>query len=409
MSSYTIIRYVLIAVVVVMLSALGGWYFFLKKESASIVEVDAGRGAGLSETFGAPTGSFYQNIVSNLSTFVGGVQNNDKRPAQLLQVGKTPTAGYGFVDLASTTRLRFVERGSGYVFDVTPETGLLERRANTLVPRTHEALITRSGRVVMRGLDERDVVTTAVGSISQSTSTPQTDAKLSLRRLPDGIESLVVNPAGEELLYILPEGVGATGVRASWDGTKELAVFSSAIRGWQIQWPSTENIVLMQNPTAGAVSSAYALQKDGTLSPVVQNVQGLTFLARPATSGNLSAFLYGSGFSLFARISSTSTPISLPIRTIADKCVWAPRLPSTVFCAVPQQLPPADFLDRWLRGEVHTTDAWWRVDVNANSAELLLAPTTRLDVEYPTIDRSGNYIAFTNAIDKSLWLLRVSE
>ena len=96
--------------------------------------------------------------------------------------------------------------------------------------------------------------------------------------------------------------------------------------------------------------------------------------------------------------------------------MWAPASPKAmrdksliVYCAVPQVSPDNNFLDRWYRGEVHTADSWWRVSVNANSAELLYTPGDILDVENPVIDGSGNYIAFINGIDKSLWLLRTNK
>jgi len=77
---------------------------------------------------------------------------------------------------------------------------------------------------------------------------------------------------------------------------------------------------------------------------------------------------------------------------------------------VPQRPTPADFLDLWHRGEVHTADAWWRVDMSAGSTELLYSPgDIMLDVESPVIDDEGEYIAFMNAADKSLWLLRIKE
>jgi len=43
--------------------------------------------------------------------------------------------------------------------------------------------------------------------------------------------------------------------------------------------------------------------------------------------------------------------------------------------------------------------------------ELLYASGNMLqiDVENPSVDANGEYIAFMNARDKSLWLLRIAE
>jgi len=156
-------------------------------------------------------------------------------------------------------------------------------------------------------------------------------------------------------------------------------------------------------------SVATNLQKNGAFVPLLRAIPGLTLLPHPSSR----ALLYGASggtLTLFARTSATSTSGSLPIRTTADKCVWDPKQQFIAYCAVPQSLPAPSFLDRWYRGEVHTADAWWRVDAGAASAELLFSPGNAvLDVERPVIDNSGNYIAFVNAVDKSLWLLRIEE
>ncbi|OGG57950.1 hypothetical protein A2853_03430 [Candidatus Kaiserbacteria bacterium RIFCSPHIGHO2_01_FULL_55_17] len=406
------VRYLLIALIVVILSALGGWYIFLKRQQAAISENDVGRGAGLSQPFGAQVGSTYENIVSSLSTPVGGTPPEGGGGARLSQVGKTPTAGYGFLG-GGPVQLRFIERGSGYVFDASAETYSLERRTKTLVPRTYEAIVTRSERVIMRGVDEEGTIVTTAGAIIASTSTAQEPGILSQTRLLDDISFIVMSPTGEESFFIVKGGTEASGFRAAWDGTKQKKVLASALAGWQSRWLPNDTIVIVQNAADAVAGSAYRVEKNGALSPLIRNVPGLTFLPHPRSS----AVLYGESagvLSLFARIDDKSTSIELPVRTIADKCVWGPatstRSALIAFCAVPQTAPPANFLDRWYRGEVHTADAWWRVDVSANSAELLYTPGNEtLDVEDPTIDEGGSYIAFKNAVDKSLWLLRIKE
>lgn len=407
MKTAAVLRYTLIASIIVILSALAGWYFFLKGERESITEGDTGRGAGLGQPFGVSVGSTYENIVSSFSTLVGGiVQSGSDTPPQLSHVGKSPTAGYGFVE-KNGTRLRFVERGSGYIFDVSPETGALERVTNTLVPRTYEALVAND-RVVMRGVDEDGDIATIVGEITFSTSTSDAPAALKQRRLVNNIRSLAIRPDGSEFFYIIDSLQGGAGIRASWDEKSQKKIFSSAVLGWQIDFLSDGRLMVTENASDGAGEYAYRVGEN-SLQPLVGDVQGLTFLPHPVSP----AYLYGESagsLSLFARFGTSSTNVLLPVRTIADKCVWSPLGTAVAYCAVPQQLPPSNFLDLWYRGETHTSDAWWRVDVSANSAEpLYSSANARFDVEDPMINESGTYIAFRNAIDKTLWLLRVAE
>ncbi|OGG58452.1 hypothetical protein A2853_02025 [Candidatus Kaiserbacteria bacterium RIFCSPHIGHO2_01_FULL_55_17] len=409
MQTTSIVRYVLIAAIVLILAALGGWYFFIRAKQAEIKEADTGRGTSLPEqSLGSAFGSTYENIVSSLSSMVSGERSADAQVQRLAQVNKSQTAGAGFVESGTSTRLRFVERGTGFIFDVIPETLALERLTNTLILRTYEAFVAADGRLLVRGTEEDGGVTTIVASVA-ATSTSDGSRMLTQQRLPNGIRSITANTTGREILYVVEGSTGAVASRAAWDGTKAKEVFASAISGWQLHWLGSERIILVQNPSDNIPGYSYEVQKNGAFVPLLRAIPGLTLLPHPSSR----ALLYGASggtLTLFARTSATSTSGSLPIRTTADKCVWDPKQQFIAYCAVPQSLPAPSFLDRWYRGEVHTADAWWRVDAGAASAELLFSPGNAvLDVERPVIDNSGNYIAFVNAVDKSLWLLRIEE
>jgi len=78
---------------------------------------------------------------------------------------------------------------------------------------------------------------------------------------------------------------------------------------------------------------------------------------------------------------------------------------------VPQVPPTAGFLDAWYRGEVHTSDAIWRVDAGAGQAQLIYTPPSNnpLDIVDPVMDEGGEYLAFVNGIDRSAWILRLNK
>ena len=398
------------AAIVIILGALTFWYFFIQAKQEKVTREDEARGAGLAPpSLGSIVGSTYENIISSLSTLVSGDggPESGKLP-RLSQVGKTPTAGLGFVGNASSTRLRFVERSTGYIFDVDPKTGALERLTNTLIPYVYEAVVTQRG-VILRGVGEKNEILTVMGTISASSSASSNANSLVQRPLPNGIRAIAVSPTGNEVVY-LNGGEGTfTGTRASWDGTKPRTLFSSKLSEWQISLAAKDRTVIVQKPSDSVAGSAYVVGDGGALLPLVKDVPGLTMLPSPSSK----ALLYGEssgGLSLFARTDDASASERLPIRTVAGKCVWGHGTKLVAYCAVPQGVPPADFLDGWNRGETHTADAWWRVDVSAASAELLFSPgSAELDVESPAVDDGGNYIAFINARDKTLWLLRVAE
>jgi len=401
------LRYILIGAIVVIIFGLGGWYFFIRAKQAGIETGDAGRGLGEAPSFVSRVGSTYENIVSTLTeTFTGERESGSEfERERLSQVSKTPTAGAGFVGSGTSTRLRFVERGTGYVFDFTPETGALERLTNTLVPRTYEAHIGASGRMITRSEEEDGSFSTAKARIATTTAAGETLYPLLRTFLPNSITTAVLSPENDELFYIVDTDTGGRGMRAAWAGGAEREIFSSMISGWRAWWLPSGKLVLAQYASDGAVGYAYEIGESGRMTVLVRGL-GLTFLPHPREQ----AFISGAStndLSLFVRAGTSSTDTLLPLKTIADKCVWHPR-ELTAYCATPQTKPAANFLDLYHRGEIHTSDAWWRIDARDGEVELLL-PTgnATIDVERPVIDDSGERIAFINALDKSLWILEI--
>lgn len=404
------LKYVLIAGVITIILGLSAWYFFISAQQRAIEQQDAARGFGApTQSFESPLGSTYENIVSNISSaFGGGAEETTATKApRLVQVTASPVAGANFIGSGTSTHLRFVERSSGFVFDADPQTAELTRRTNTLIPIMHEALVVENDRLIVRGLDENGTIATFAAQIV-STSTSQDLQALVLTRLPDDIKTIAVHPEGEEVFYIGEGTQGAVGIRSAWDLSQQTPVFTSALAGWRASLLASGRIVLTQRPASGILGYAYAVVNE-RLSPLVYDIPGLTLLPHPTTTALLYGTSSGSDLSLSAQIDPSSSAVTLPIRTIADKCVWSPAENAVAFCAVPQSPIPDSFLDLWYRGKVHSADAWWRIDATAASVELVFSPNTSVDVENPVISKSGTHIAFMNAVDKSLWLLRIAE
>ncbi len=415
-----ILEFLLAALIVVSLGALSGWYFFLRGQTQTTQSQDAARGFGnAAPTFGGALGSAYQNA---LSTF-GGAKNPQSPQAlpQLWQVDTTPVAGYGFVQSGGATRLYFAERGNGYIFSADPSMQNVARLSNTLMPKTYEAFFSGDGSVVERSLDNAGAITTFVGALSASSSADSLKA-LGGTALAKNILTIAVSPVSNEVFYLARgSGGGAAGIRASWSGANQKRLFTSGLSDWRLLWlpdsaakgsaQSGERIVLLESPADGVPGYAYELKKDGSLTSLLRDLAGLTISPRASST----ALIYGTSgsgaLSLFARVSASSSVVQFPIKTVAEKCVWAPSRELVAYCAVPSVAPSGDFLDGWYRGERHTADAWWRVDVSAGSAHLFYSPESSraLDVENPVMDADGKYIAFTNRADLSLWILRINQ
>ncbi len=397
-----ILEYSGIAAIVLLVFGLGGWYLFLRAQTEDIRSASEARGFGSGiPTFTEAIGSTLANIASG---FGGGSEpkvEQQRRAPQLWQVNTTPTAGMAFV---ATSTLRFLERSTGYLFDADPATSAVTRLSNTLIPKVYEAEISGE-HVAGRGLDSEGMIVSFTATLETSTTTGSIGQ---LHAAPLRAGTLAIEGAGEDaLLTLVSSGSGSALMSSAWDGAEPETLLSSALPAWRvIAVPG--KIVLAELPASGIPGSAYELSS-GVLSPLVRSIPGLIVLPRATSSALLYSSSSGANASLFARASGSSSTIELPVKTLADKCVWAPGARLVAYCAVPHTIPDA-YLDARLRGEAHTSDAWWVVDIGAGSAEPLYSPESEgllLDIAEPRINDAGTYIAFKNSADQSLWMLRI--
>ena len=427
------LSYVLVLAALLMFAGLGGWYFFLNRQAETVSATDASRGLR-SEAPSRSVGNIYNNIVSGITSLVerdGDETREGASPPQLQKITKTPVAGMAF-GAGTSSVLYFAESSTGYIFSADTSTGAVERLTNRLFPKTQEAVFSRDGSVVLRSIDENGDIASFAGKIATSTSSETVDggATLSGKYLERNISAIVPAAFSRELLYIVktPFG-GADGILSSWDGMRRKTVFSSPLSGWYPISLADGRIFFVLRPADNAAGFAYEL-KNGSLVPQVRDARGLTYLPNTSSAAILYGESGGGSLALFARAQNDATSLSLPIRTVADKCVWStegpaiattttPKIfskkpapmvkPLVAYCAVPQFVTSNAFLNDWYRGAIHTSDSWWRVDVSADTVELIFAPETDtpIDVESPIMDDRGEHIAFINAIDKTLWLLRI--
>jgi len=429
----TIIEYILTVVLVLVLGGLAGWYFFLRSQTNTLKAEGAAKGFGAAIPLGDPYGSTpdkpdpFPSADRTLRDAQDGTRNG-KSPAQLWQVDAKPVAGQIFAGSGNDVRLRYVERATGYVLEADPRTGQIMRLTNTLMPKIYEAFLTETGHVFERSLDTAGNITTFAGTISTTTDTTTGSSARTLTGsgLTKNIVSMSAHPVSGAIFYILRGPGGAIGVSSEWNGQKQKNIFGSVIVSWRPTVLQDGRIILAQAAADGVPGYAYELKKDGVLSRLLGPVPGLTIRVRPALAKSApSAVLWGQStpgaLKLFVQTAENATAVQLPIRTVADKCAWAPASAKAssgtagkeliAYCGVPQGQPAQNFLDEWYRGGTHSADTLWRVDAGAGTAELVYTPpsNTPVDIENMVIDDAGNFVAFTNAADKSLWLLRLAK
>lgn len=410
--NFSYIRFAVAAVIVMVLGGLAGWYLFINKQITATESQDLARGFGENVTFGGGVGSGISNLVGGVIDGILGAKSDtagDSRAPELWQVTRTPVAGLGFA--ATSSQLYFAERASGNVLIAYPGATKIERLTNTLFPKIIEAQFATDGSVVLRSIAETGGIATYAARIATSSSPAAGDTpnKLEGVYLAPDIISIAGRSAPNELFFILREDGGAAGITSDWLGAGQKRLFTTPLSDWDVLYMRDGTRYIVQKASDGVAGYAYRVAQDGSLSGLLGALPGLSILPRNASGALLYSTSADGAVSLYARSGAESTDVRLPIRTTADKCVWAPDSRLIAYCAVPQTPPSGNYLRDRFDGTRHTTDAWWRVDVSSNTSEQIYAPslTTPIDVEMPQINAAGTHIGFINAANKTLWILTI--
>lgn len=425
MDKERIITYIGVAAIILLLFGLGGWYLFLRNETTAIegeasargfsVGIPAflgSRGSTAANQSGSPevTGSgsafarllgFGQPLEGEKATEGGNdfsANASERRAPRFWRVTASPVAGASFTT-GSSTRLRYVERASGHVFDADPRTGDVTRITNTLTPRVYEAIV-GNDTIVQRILEDGAPATLS-GRIGGTTDGL---AELTLSSLGADIEDVVVTSASD-LLLIARAGTARHLIRSAWDGSNPKQLLAIPAGDFRIQ-DAGGTTVLVERTGSGIPGAAF--RAGSVLTPIISNILGLSLKAQAKSDNILFSSDDGTRLRLFTKLGQGSVA-EVELATSAEKCVWASG--TRAYCAAPRGTVPGLFHDRWYRGEIHTEDNWYAVDAAAATADTLftIESGTGMDVENPVIDPSGEYLAFQNARDKSLWMLRIKE
>ncbi len=410
-------RYVLVAVIVVILGVFAGWYFYISSKQTAVTQVDAARGlsAPVAASLGAgvdanpnggTVGSYGQNALSPAQS----AYTASSSPLWLIE--PNPVAGFGFLTASSTPQVEYVLRSSGYLITADLGGRTTVRITTNLIPKIYEAMVAQDGSAVMRSIDASGTVTTLLGATKSATTSDSLVPVTTFvgKYITPDIRHLTLNPVSKMITYSTDAISGESITSASWDGKKHTSVFSSPIGNWSITALSDGRTYLTEAPADGIVGYTYRIA-NGSLIPVASG-PGLTILPQENTTAMLLSTSQNGNLSLAGYPKTGAAAVAIPLHTITEKCVWLKSKAPIAYCAVPENSGIMNFLDGWYSGALHTNDSWWEVDVSTGNVQEIYTASANgpaLDVKSPQVDDSGNYIVFINNTDGSLWALRIAQ
>ncbi len=320
---------------------------------------------------------------------------------------KSKTPAVPKVPTEIVTTVRFVARSNAAVYESDVDKKDIERLTVTYIPRIYEAYFGNAGDdVILRYLSaDYQTVETYLAHIPKRADLA-INKDLTGEFLPENITEVAVSPDMKKYFYLFSSGETTNGIMGTFGTTAKSQIFSHGFSEWLPTWTSAGTIVLTTKASGTANGYAYGLD---IVKKTLTKYLGATPGAYAILSPNAKTLLYsaaGTSVALNTKPVGGGDPISLGIKTLADKCVW--NASSTVmYCAVPTSIGTETLPDSWYQGTISFSDLLWKIDLTNGVSTLLSNPEqevkTSLDITNLAVDPSESYLFFINKKDATLW------
>ena len=382
--------------------AVGGWFFY--------------------QTIGFGVVPSTENTGESSQLIFGNTQTNSTAPNEVVKqisveatssipifgkIVSEPVAGYMlYSDPKAGVVLIYTERGTGFVYSISLDSGVKSRLSNTTIPKTVESVFVSTTTVVVR-YETEEGVQTLLGGI-------KSDKTLSGTILASDIRQVVTDPTSQSIFYLREVGGGVRGyIVKPKQNPKE--IFSSPLREWSASFLSKDKVLLVSSASSQATGRSILLDTSKGSEEVI--LSGLFGLGVLGDSGGTRFFYSESSGGTFVSTvldskRGTTTPSML--NTLSDKCGWGTGSKADVlFCAIPLAPNSGSYPDDWYMGLVHFSDDLWSFNAKSGQYKLLASPRKEagqsLDAIALSVSSDGQYLIFINKNDLSLWSLRLKN
>ncbi len=418
---------ILITILVLIVLGIVGeglyWYFYVlnpsKDKPAKVVSsLDTGF-----STFGDNKTS--QNTESDASkdkqesttTEEVVVDNSAYTVPKLHQISTTPVAGYVTSSTASSSSVRFVERGTGHVFEANNLSSVVRKISNTTLPKIYDAFGNNNGsQYVVRYLQENsDKITNFYTEMrSTGTTSSETPYELKGKYISPEIKEVAVSPTGDKIFTWNTENGKGVGYVSSFDEKGKVKIADLPFTLANIDWPMPGTVSITTKPSGVSSGFMYTVDtKTARVSKVLGGFRGLIAKMNSDGSRILFSSQTKSNFSTSVLNTKDKTSQEIIFKTLADKCIWSNFRKTEVYCAVPTETPDGVYPDDWYKGTVSFVDQIWYLNTANNDvqqiADLLKLSDKLIDATNLTLDPKDNFLYFINKRDLTLWALDLNQ
>jgi hypothetical protein len=319
----------------------------------------------------------------------------------LQQLTTRAVAGFGF-DKRSADTLRYVERGTGHVYEINLTSGKEEQVSVTTLPQTTEAVFSPEAGAVALTTYEGYKKVASVGSIDDTT------ASIEFIKLPTGAEN--ISFLDERTLYFTRTVDRSTvGTMLALDTENQTTLFTIGLTDVEVLWGNgIQSTYLLTKPSQSLEGALYTVTKN-VLRPVTASAYGQTAFTDDAYT--ITSHVENGNY--ISESLNNGVLTQQGILMLKEKCVFDPTQDGATWCAAPLEVANATYVEDWYKGTKTSEDYLWFTDLATQSSELKgdlpkLGGKT-LDVSGMTINNNGAIVLFGNKIDQSLWMFRTNQ
>lgn len=413
----------LIIIVTIIILVVGGlltFYFYANRGQGNSIVPENPAGGNIFPNTSTPGGNANQTPSQTATTTprtgIASGQGTTQPIPVLKELSMRPSAGAIALATSSQIFVRFVEKGTGNVYEVSPENSTETRLSNTTIPKIQE-VIWQGDATHLIARYTKDGEGDTIQSYYAALGTPapgETDGSLQGSYLSDNIASIATNPDQNKIFYIIGNSGGSTGIMSNWNGTGKVQIFASPLKEWLPEWQTVNTVSLLTKPSANVSGFLFFLNtKNGALRRAMSGIPGLSAIVSPDSNLALYSQSGPSGLSLNLYSFKTGTSESVAVATLPEKCIWSKNDLTTIYCAVPKYLPTGAYPDDWYQGAVSFSDDIWKIDAATGVARLTArlkdSSGKEIDAINLFMDKKENYLFFTNKNDFHMWSLNLQQ
>lgn len=406
------------------------WYFFIRTPSND---------GSLVNPTNLPTGNNAKGgsefVESSPNNFEESITTTEVIPGQerrLIKVWNKPTAGLSFFDQnilisatssvrgggtttneivvqrrATSTKMIFADRATGYVYGYNLETNKSYQITNSTMPGIYDAYFFNNGSsVIMRYLDENNDIISIKANIPTVLEGGTPRSLENILSLPKNVSSVSVSKSQKSASYVAPSINGSSVYEITDD--KNQLIYNSPITEINLNYGGE---TLYSTNKTSSYSIGYTNNIDNG-ERILGDKTGLITIPANNNIDYFSSMWTNTGLSTFIFSKTTGDYSVLNSKTLASKCVWN-KTSTHILCGTPQEIrsPREGLPDAWYMGLINFTDNLYIIDNKSKHEDILFdfSIETRelIDLIKPLISSNDDYLGFINKSNGHLWLFKV--